>query len=220
MSGNGPRGEALAAPHAPNARTLGFGELVQQVLENESSESPSYRDLWEELCGKLHGVLVPWIARRIERRGCTRKVEVEDIFQETLVRFVKTIRQQGFQYVDELSTLKWFYTTARYVMSEAEKREARTRLERVDKSGERPSTQILSSHPEVDPTLLDCLSPEERNLVEQRFLGGYSLREIAKNTGWGLSACKHISASALSKLRKDVGLQAPPGSSEHNTSRK
>jgi RNA polymerase sigma factor (sigma-70 family) len=219
MSGNRRRGEALTTPQAPKAPALGFGDLVQQVLENQNSQSPSYRGLWEELYARLHRSLVPWIEGRTKRRSCTWTVGVEDIFQETLVRFVKTIRQQGFQYVDELSTLKWFYTTARYVMSEAEKSVSRTQAERVNKSEEPSSTQGVSSHPELDPTLLDCLSPEERNVVEQRFLGGYSLREIAKNTGRGLSACKHISASALTKLRKDVALQTPPGSREDNTSR-
>jgi len=220
MSENRRRGEALAAPDAPDASALGFGDLVRQVLEDEISEGPPYRDLWEELYGRLHRFLVPWIEGRIRRRGCTWKVEAEDVFQETLVRFVKATRQRGFKYVDQLSTLKWFYTTARYVMSEAEKSQARTQAGRVIKSEEPSGTQRVSSHPILDPTLFDLLSPEERNLVEQRFLEGYSLREIAKNNGWGLSACKHISASALTKLRKEVALQTPPARGEQNTSSK
>jgi RNA polymerase sigma factor (sigma-70 family) len=151
---------------------------------------------------------------------CAWKVEPEDVFQEAVVRFVKAIRQQGFQYIDELPTPKWFYITAGYVMSEAEKSAVRTQAERFNRSEELRSTQTPSSRPKLDPTLLDCLSPEERKLVQQRFFEGYSLREIAKNNGWGLSACKHISGSALTKLRKDVALQTPPGSSEDNTSRK
>jgi RNA polymerase sigma factor (sigma-70 family) len=152
--------------------------------------------------------------------GCTWKVEAEDVFQETVVRFIEAIRRRGFQYVGELPTLKWFYVTARYVTSEAAKKVAGAQAGPVSKSEAPSGTQTLSSRAKLDPTLLDCLSPEERNLVEQRFFEGYSLREIAKNTGWGLSACKHISASALTKLRKDMALQTPPGSSEHNTSRK
>ena len=210
MSGNRRRGEALAASHAPNAPALGFGELIQQVLQNESSQSPSYRDLWEELYGRLRRFLVPWIEGRIKRRGCTWKVEVEDIFQETLVRFIKTIRRQGFRYVDELSTLKWFYTTAKYAMSEAEKSVSRTHAERANTSEEPSSAQTRSSRARLDPTLLDCLSPEERNLVEQRFFEGYSLREIAKNNGWGVSTCKHISASALTKLRREAAAETLP----------
>jgi DNA-directed RNA polymerase specialized sigma24 family protein len=51
-------------------------------------------------------------------------------------------------------------------------------------------------------------------IVERRVLGGYSLREISQQTGWGLSRCKHFSSSALSKLRGTLAAPDPGGDRE------
>lgn len=181
----------------------GFGALVQQALApTVAGGAPDHR-LWAEIYARLRACLLPWIRRRAAYR--TAGLGVDDAFHEVMVQFVKAVRLHQFHYVDERSTLKWFYVTAHHVLSDAERRAPYA----PSLDAENVGLPALASS--ADDTLelggrLDVLTTEERAIIGWRILGGFSLREISQCTGWGLSRCKHVSASAIEKLRQEIAV--------------
>jgi RNA polymerase sigma-70 factor (ECF subfamily) len=161
----------------------------------------------------------PLIAMIIARMGdeLRRRVEPEDILQETFAWATRSIRR--FEWRGPGSFHQWLRGIASHMLLKAArggKRLPRLRLER-EPTGDEPSPSRLLRRGERFERLrraIDELSPEHREVLLLARIEGLPVQEIARRLGRTPNAVSLLIGRALKKLKERFGetesLHLPP----------
>jgi RNA polymerase sigma-70 factor (ECF subfamily) len=157
---------------------------------------------WRE----LYGAVAPALTRYLRARGVP---DADDIVGETFIRVVRSI--DGFD-GDEAGFRTWVFTIGRNIVAD----EVRRRERRP--AGAAPDDQLAALGPTGDAEddalrdlgrsrvreLLELLSPDQRDVLLLRILGGLTIPEIAVVIGKREGAVKMLQSRGIGALRKQI----------------
>lgn len=163
----------------------------ERLLISAAQKQPArFADLYEENFDRVYA----FFARRVPTRE-----EAQDLTAEvfhTALASIRNFRWQGAPFVS------WLYGIAGHVMSAHWKKVESTRgIEESDLSdhgGGIESSVMLGK-------LVDALPPDQRRVIQRRFLDQKSIREIAQEFGRSEGAIKQLQLRALENLRERLG---------------
>jgi RNA polymerase sigma factor (sigma-70 family) len=161
---------------------------------------------WRE----LYGATAPSLTRYLRARGVP---DADDVVGETFIRVVRNLdRFEG----DEARFRTWVFTIGRNLVVDDVRRRAR---QPVDAS---PSEQLAAVGPSGDVedeamralsrervrAILDRLSPDQRDVLLLRILGGLTIVEIAEVLDKREGAVKMLQARGIASLRREMSAGA------------
>lgn len=165
------------------------------------------RAAFEELFGEHRSRLEALVRHRLGT-GLRRRLDVEDVLQETLLRALGSV--QRFRWQNEDSFFLWMSGIAVNVLREAVGEEKRRPM--VPLEFEIPGEDISPSHAERREErfdrlarALDSLSPEHRKVILLARLDRLPVKEIARQMGHSPAAVSQLLMRALQKLRDSFG---------------
>jgi RNA polymerase sigma-70 factor (ECF subfamily) len=164
------------------------------------------RDAFEKVIHEVEGGLRSSIRSRIGRH---LRLEVDDVFQETLTRAFESLSR--FEWKGEDSFLRWLRGIAEnLIRATADKQRRRTALEieRPAKASSQVSpSRALQREERLDrlEQAVQALSPDHREVVRLARIEGLQVDEIAKRLGRTPSAVKNLLLRALKELKKSFG---------------
>jgi RNA polymerase sigma-70 factor (ECF subfamily) len=137
-----------------------------------------------------------------------RRVEVEDVLQETLMRAFKSL--PDLEWWGEDSFFRWLTSISRHVVWKVADRNKRERAVPLDSDFENtdPSQSKALRREERFARLqeaLDTLSPEQQQVVLLARVDRIPITEIARRTGRSPNAVSHLLLRALQRLRREFG---------------
>ncbi len=177
---------------------------TQSLLEKAQAGD---RKAFDELAAQSRGRLSAIIRLRTGT-ALRRKVEVEDILQEALLRAYRSIQSAEFE--TEQSFFRWLSTVAeRVIVDQARRHGCRpsTRLDH-DVGGEEVSPSRGLRREERFARLqqaLDKLSPDDREVIVLARLQSLPLSEIALRMNRSHAAVAQLLSRALRRLRTGFG---------------
>jgi RNA polymerase sigma-70 factor (ECF subfamily) len=158
----------------------------------------------------LYAVIAPALTRYLRARGVP---DADDVVGETFIRVVRSI--DGFE-GDEGQFRTWVFTIGRNLV-----------VDEVRKRGRRPSNAtpdegLTAAGPAGDTEddamrrlgtdrvreILARLSPDQRDVLLLRVLGGHTIAEIAEVVGKREGAVKMLQARGVAALRKQIATGA------------
>jgi RNA polymerase sigma-70 factor (ECF subfamily) len=176
--------------HAASA-PADIGELTRRLAAHEES---AFREFHARYFARLYRFLL------VVARG--QEQEAREALQETLLRVARHARA----FADEEAFWCWLKTVARNACRDGGRKQRRyfAFLERLSL---RRTTAQAPAHPDAESHLqnmlhesLNELSPEERTLVESKYLDGVSMKELSSTTGLTEKAVE----SRLLRLRRQL----------------
>ncbi len=149
--------------------------------------------------GSLQAVVRAKLGPRLEKR-----VEVEDIVQETLLRAFKAL--SGFRWREPDSFIRWLSRIAGNVIHEVAKREKHDWVVLVEDPAS--ETEVTQSHAmrrnerfDRLQSSLDSLNPEQREAVVLARVDGLPIKEIARRMNRSPEAVTQLIWRAMQKLK-------------------
>jgi RNA polymerase sigma-70 factor (ECF subfamily) len=154
----------------------------------------------------LYGATAPLLTRYLRARGVP---DADDIVGETFIRVVRNIeRFEG----DESAFRTWLFTIARNLVVDGVRAHARRpaepvpteRLAAISPIGDVEDEALDNLSLEHVRTTLERLSPDQRDVLLLRILGGLTIAEIAQVVGKREGAVKMLQARGIAALRKEI----------------
>ena len=165
--------------------------LDERMRIAAAQDEPSrFAALYEENFDRVYAFFAHRVASRQEAEDLTAEV-----FHQALAS-IRTFKWQGAPFIS------WLYGIAAHVLSAHRRQAASTRpVEEND---------LSSSGPDIERSVLlgklvRCLPDDQRRVVERRFIGEHSIREIALEMGRSEGAIKQLQLRALQNLRARLG---------------
>jgi RNA polymerase sigma-70 factor (ECF subfamily) len=161
---------------------------------------------WRE----LYGATAPALTRYLRARGVP---DADDVVGETFIRVVGSI--DGFE-GDEGQFRTWVFTIGRnLVVDEVRKRSRRPAdatpedgLAAVGPSGNAEDDAMRGLGTDRVREILARLSPDQRDVLLLRVLGGLTIAEVAEVVGKREGAVKMLQARGIAALRKQISTGA------------
>jgi RNA polymerase sigma-70 factor, ECF subfamily len=154
----------------------------------------------------LYGATAPVLTRYLRARGVP---EPDDVVGETFIRVVRHIdRFEG----DLAAFRTWVFTIGRNVAIDGVRAQARRpidaasaeRIARVGPTGDAEAEAIDELARRHVEATLERLSPDQRDVLLLRILGGLTIAEIAQVVGKREGAVKMLQARGIAALRKEI----------------
>jgi len=181
-------------------RPSAFEDLVERAKEGD-------RDALDALIGRERPRLKGFIRSRLGE-ALARRVEVDDVLQEALIRAVRDFA--SFVPRGEDSLARWFSGIALHVIQEAASRFGRSPAVGLDADpparGSSPS-RVMRRNERFDrlQAALDRLAPEHREVIHLIRIEGLPVREVAKRMGRTPHAVSNLLLRATRRLREILG---------------
>ena len=178
------------------------GQFPQVLAAARAGGEWAWRQIYREIA--------PALARYLRARGVP---DAEDIVGETFVRMVQHVhRFEGD--ADALRT--WAFTIARNLVVDAVRRRRRRpvdavpdeRLRALGPVGDVQAEAVAGLEEDHIRVVLGALSPDQRDVLLLRILGGLTIAEIATVLGKREGAVKMLQARGLEALRKKISTGA------------
>lgn len=165
------------------------------------------REAFQALVGLYRNRVERLIASRL-RAHHVKRVEVEDVHQETLLRSYRAL--PSFEWQGEESFLRWLGGIVENVILEIARRGSRNPVFQIehDVPGEGPSPSRAMRRVERSERLsgaLKSLSPEHREVIVLARIDGLPFEEIAQRMARSPQAVKQLLWRALKKLKEAFG---------------
>ena len=169
------------------------GDIAALTRRLAAHEETAFREFHARYFDRLYQFLL------VVSRG--QAPEAQEALQETMLRVAR--RARAFD--DEEQFWCWLKTVARNAARDGGRKENRYRalLERFFTRKRAASTESLNEEIRLKLLLdetLDELSPEERQLVEGKYLDGWAVKELSADTGLTEKAVE----SRLLRLRRQL----------------
>jgi RNA polymerase sigma factor (sigma-70 family) len=161
---------------------------------------------WRE----LYGATAPLLTRYLRARGVP---DADDIVGETFIRVVRNIeRFEG----DEGRFRTWVFTIGRNLVVDDIRRRARhpadvatnDQLAAAGPTGDTEDDALRGLGSEHVAAILEGLSPDQRDVLLLRILGGLTIAEIAEVVGKREGAVKMLQARGLTAIRREISIGA------------
>jgi RNA polymerase sigma-70 factor (ECF subfamily) len=161
---------------------------------------------WRE----LYNATAPALTRYLRARGLP---DADDVVGETFIRVVRNIERFDGD-LDAFRT--WVFTIGRHIVIDG----VRTRTRRATHPAPPEALAELGPAGDVEDdaideigrhdvrAVLDRLSPDQRDVLLLRILGGLTIAEIAQVMGKREGAVKMLQARGLAALRKQISIGA------------
>ena len=172
------------------------------------------RSAFEQLVARYEGRLEALIRSRLASHV---KVDVEEVYQESILRGYRCIRD--FRWQGEESFLRWLGGIAEHVILNLARRHARDKpvplSPELQASGVSPSRGLRRDERfERLQRAFDHLSQDHRTVLQLAHIDGLSLREIAQRMERSPEAARKLLWRALKELREQFpdteSLRLPP----------
>jgi RNA polymerase sigma-70 factor (ECF subfamily) len=176
-----------------------LGESFPRILDAAQAGADwAWRELYRDVA--------PGLARYLRARGVP---DVEDLVGETFVRVVR--RVEGFT-GDEPSFRTWVFTIGRHLaIDEARRRKrhrseavADARLHAIGPMGDGEADAMALMAVQNVRKILDRLTPDQRDVLLLRILGGLTIAEIAAIVGRREGAVKMLQARGLATVKREI----------------
>lgn len=152
---------------------------------------------------------------KIVRIGGGQKTDMETVLNDTVMDLIEMIRQGKIDserakldsLIYAIVRNKWMDELKKRYQSQARRQEYAAELERRDTSTVAPVEQLLFSREERQRIVkaLQQLKPDDRQLIEWKYLQGISLRIIAQRLGISEAAVKQRHLRCKQTLKKLLG---------------
>ncbi|MDP9184496.1 MAG: RNA polymerase sigma factor, partial [Actinomycetota bacterium] len=158
----------------------------------------------------LYGATAPLLTRYLRARGVP---DADDIVGETFIRVVRNIeRFEG----DEGRFRTWVFTIGRNLVVDDVRRSARhpadvatdEQLVAAGPTGDTEDDVLRGLGSEHVAAILERLSPDQRDVLLLRILGGLTIAEIAEVVGKREGAVKMLQARGLTAIRREISIGA------------
>ena len=177
---------------------------IQALIKKaQGGDRAAFEQLFSQHRGRLEGVVRYRLGVPLRRR-----VEVEDVVQETFVRALRSVH--GFRWEKEDSFFLWLSGIAVNILREVAGEEKRKPTHPLDAEVEDDS--ISQSHAQRREERFDrlqqalnSLSPEHKKVILYARLEKLPIREIAKKMHRSPAAVSQLLMRALQKLRDSFG---------------
>jgi RNA polymerase sigma-70 factor (ECF subfamily) len=159
---------------------------------------------------RLYEANAPGLLRYLRARG---EPDAEDIVGETFVRIVWHLdRFVG----DEAAFRTWLFTIARNIVVDGSRKRARRpaepvpheRLHAVGLTADVEDEAMQELSDDHVREVLDELSPDQRDVLLLRILGGFTIVEISQVLSRREGAIKMLQARGLASIRRKISLGA------------
>lgn len=130
---------------------------------------------------------------------CHSQADASDIFQETFLKAHKYTKS----FDETKSALGWIFQIARNSMIDHIKGRLITDPVTENKQDDRPSSFAALEAREYLKTLLSNVSPEDKILIESRFLKEMSFEDISKSLGLTETNTRQKLSRVLKRIRKN-----------------
>jgi RNA polymerase sigma-70 factor (ECF subfamily) len=163
------------------------------------------REAFDELVAPFSERLLKRIRQRMGP-GLGRKVEPEDVLQETLFRAFRSIGH--FRWQGQNSFQAWLEGIAVNFVLHSARGQLRRREFRITRDPEAPGVSPSRHERERFERLQECvnrLSPDHRTVIRLSRIEGLKVREIADRMGRSPSAVKNLLLRAMKELRSSFG---------------
>jgi RNA polymerase sigma factor (sigma-70 family) len=184
---------------------VAFEERFDAVLE---AARRGDEQAWVELYDELAPVLLGYLTAQ-------RAPHPEDVVSEVLLQVVRDLPTFGGT---EANFRSWVFTIAHHRLIDARRHAQRRPAEPTDVitlDRKLPSEEFESEVLEAITTeeltmLLDVLTPDQRNVLFLRVVGGLSLPEVGQVLGKQHESVRALQKRALVTLRKELAAQPYP----------
>lgn len=175
----------------------------ERIAKAQCGDRSALDDLLSEHRSRLAASICSRLAPALRR-----KIDVEDVLQETFLRAFRSIDR--FQYTDEDSFLRWLVGIAGNVIREVAKRERWeliVPLDAVPRADDVSPSKAGRREERFDrlQRALGALSPDHRQVVVLARLERLPLKEVARRMGRSPGAVKQLLLRALVRLRDSFG---------------
>jgi len=170
-------------------------ELQQLVQRAQSGDA----DAWEALYRLSYPALLGFARRRLSRRE-----EADDAVSETFARAYSRIGR--FQW-EGAGFNAWLFGILRNVVLEAHRRDRRhdkRLLHATDNDEDLLNDLLLHEEFGAVRAAFACLSPDDREVLELRVVGGLAAEEVAAVVGTRAGAVRMAQSRALNRLRAEL----------------
>jgi RNA polymerase sigma-70 factor (ECF subfamily) len=170
-------------------------ELQQLVRRAQGGDA----DAWEALYRLSYPALLGYARRRLARRD-----EADDAVSETFARAYARIN--GFRW-EGAGFNGWLFGILRNVVLESHRRERRNEkrvMQGTDNDEDLLKDLLLHEEFGAVRAAFACLSPEDREVLELRVVGGLAAEEVAVVVGKRAGAVRMAQSRALSRLRAEL----------------
>jgi RNA polymerase sigma factor (sigma-70 family) len=192
--------------HDPMSNDAAFAPLGEHFSKILAAAQAGGDWAWRE----LYGATAPLLTGYLRARAVP---DADDIVGETFLRIVRSIdRFEG----DESNFRTWVFTIGRNLVIDDVRRRARRPVEA--ESNERVAVVGPTGNVEDDAmqafghrhvrAILDRLSPDQRDVLLLRILGGLTIAEIAQVMGKRDGAVKMLQARGVAALRNEISIGA------------
>jgi len=164
---------------------LSDAELMQRFQERLDEEA------FDEPVGRHYRS-----AQALARLLLHDAMAAEDAVQDAFIRIVR----RRLDYSPSRPFSPWFYQILRNVCIDARRKRERHRR-KMDAFADIAATGPVRSHGQEWRELLDMLSPEDKEVLVLRFVGGVSVRDLAEHLGCSVEAAKKRGQRALARMR-------------------
>lgn len=178
---------------------MAVGASFESVLQAAQEGSPwAWELLFKELAPKIRG----YVAVRGAR-------EPDDLVNETFIQIARNVgRFEG----TEANFRSWVFTVAHHRLIDERRSRGRRREDATppddiperDVAEDAEQLAIVRLGEERIATLLELLTPDQRDVLALRILGQLTLEETAQATGRKLGAVSQLQRRALARLRKSI----------------
>jgi RNA polymerase sigma factor (sigma-70 family) len=176
-----------------------FGSTLQAArLGEEWAWTRIYRDL------------APIVLGYLRARGAA---DPEDLTGEV---FLQAVRSLATFEGDESGFRAWVLTIARHRLLHDRRTRGRRPTTPLDSAGDRPASDDVAADAERNVTnerirrLIDRLSPDQRDVLLLRILGGLTVEEVAKAVGKRTGAVKALQRRGLAALEQHLAKEGVP----------
>jgi RNA polymerase sigma-70 factor, ECF subfamily len=172
--------------------TPGSSQVAQLTRRLAAGDEAAFREFHAQYFHRLYRFVL------VVTQG--QEQEAQEAAQQTLLRVVRYIRV----FESEDVFWSWLKTVARSAARDANRKQRRY-LALLERFSFQPSKQESHSHEEdllsaaLEETLAE-LAPQERQLLEAKYINGYTVKDLCLETGMTLKAVE----SRLERLRRTV----------------